>query len=164
MLFERLYNDLELQEYLPRRMADHICLPAVHREALLQRISVMMRKGVWHKALADLCLVKQSLIELGPLSESEAAACRNATRNPESLVALVGLRDMREKLAGILSDPAFALLSRHFLKGAYWAGIELQRTNRAVEAASVARLTWSLIARALIGRALDRERALEISA
>lgn len=71
IIFERLYRDLELWEYLPELQNDRALTPLESRHALIRRFAIMMRYCLWDLALADLAAILESQTEESPLSDAE---------------------------------------------------------------------------------------------
>ncbi|HVZ68541.1 MAG TPA: glycosyltransferase family 2 protein [Rhizomicrobium sp.] len=128
-VYDRLYHELSLAEYLPRSRADNGWTALIQREALFRRMSVMMRKGVWKHALHDLRDIVENHMAIGPISPTEREACQRAMGNPPSVLDLHQNREVLRILRQILPHPAARTISRHLLKGAYWASREMTRDH-----------------------------------
>jgi glycosyltransferase involved in cell wall biosynthesis len=75
LLFRRLYNEMDLAEFLPRGQS--VDGPAQQRLALLQRAVVMSRKKLWDLAIQDFAAA--AALGLGPLTRNEHDTVRRST-------------------------------------------------------------------------------------
>ena len=141
LLYSQMYVTLPLQDYLPRFVAVAGWTPALQREALIKRMSDMMRKGVWEGSLADLFEVVENQIDIGPLSPNECTACEAAMRHPPTLLDLANNRNARRQLSSILSRRAARVIDRHFIRGAYWGSRELFDKGEIVAAVHICATT-----------------------
>ena len=131
-LLLRLQPQLDLGEYLPRRLGGGRLDAPRRRRALLQRASAMARCGLWEQALADFREALVRTLQGVPLDAAELGLCRRALtmyvrREPavegllddpmlasrfESLLDEVGSAEMRRLFASELSRYVWRTLAR----------------------------------------------------
>ena len=102
VIFERLYDGLDLREYLPRDCVWN------RRQALLNRMAVMAVRGLWDKASRD--LIEASRIP-GQLTSEEVRSLWSAMRNP---LGLGDLKDLERVRCG-------GRMQHELAKGIYYA-------------------------------------------
>jgi glycosyltransferase involved in cell wall biosynthesis len=107
-LLRRLRPDLELGEYLPRRLASGPLDAPRRRRALLQRACVMARCALWDEALADFSEALVATMPGAPLSDVERNLCRRALgmhlRREPAVEALVDDPKLARRFQGVLEE------------------------------------------------------------
>lgn len=81
IIFERLYDELTLSEYLAGNQKNQPLAHPEKRQALLRRMRVMATRGLWQHATTDLERLSQDNGLQEPLSEFERRLCRKTMGN-----------------------------------------------------------------------------------
>jgi glycosyltransferase involved in cell wall biosynthesis len=117
-LLRRLHSELDLAEYLPRRLASNPLDAPRRRQALLQRACVLARCALWDEALADFREALVITLPGVPLRGVEQELCRRSLqmhlRREPAIDALVDDPDAARRFRTLLEESGDADVRRLF--------------------------------------------------
>jgi glycosyltransferase involved in cell wall biosynthesis len=112
-IFRKLRLDLPLDGYLPRHSARQRLAPGDMRRAYLQRMTVMVAKGLYQEAVEDLGNVMHLPLECGPLSAEERNLLHRALDYQVST-------DFMRSIRRLSHNPIGAQIQWEFTRDLYW--------------------------------------------
>jgi glycosyltransferase involved in cell wall biosynthesis len=145
MIFNRLRKELELQEYLPRRLQLKPLGPAETRRAYLQRSTAMATHGLYAEMLEDLQLAVSQVGCDDRLSPSERGIVARGMTSLRPGERPLSDRSFMESVRSLCRGEAGRDIMTEMARGLYWRGkIALgSRQYRFFE--QITRATWRLL-------------------
>ena len=145
IIFAKLYSDLSLHEYLPQDGRDIGPNGSRTREALLRRMSIMARKGLWHHSEADLRrLIDDGRLDV-PLSSLERRICRDAMDNLLAVEEMVAEKPIHFIFRGTGRRPGATQLRFEFARRLYYHAVKLIRQRQLRLAAAILVVTFRIL-------------------
>ena len=123
IIFEKLCKELDLSEYSPIRQRNRLLNCDAKRKALLQRMSVMARKGLWHYAAADLEKLFRDKKLQEPLSEFERQLCRKAMGNRFAVSEMLSKRSFLPTVRKFCQGLIGTEMRYNFARGLYHVAV-----------------------------------------
>ncbi|WP_282604539.1 glycosyltransferase family 2 protein [Pelagibius sp. Alg239-R121] len=108
IIFQELYHDLALWEYLPQLTAERSLSGAERRHALIRRFSIMMRYCLWDLALSDLSELLESESGNSGLIAEEQEILRRIFENRAALMFRSGYDGRRLRTGFSKGDQTLA--------------------------------------------------------
>lgn len=123
IIFEKLCKELDLSEYSPIRQRNRLLNCDAKRKALLHRMSVMARKGLWHNAAADLEKLFRDNKLQGPLSEFERQLCRKAMGERFAISEMLCKKSFLPTARKFCQGPIGTEMRYNFARGLYHVAV-----------------------------------------
>ena len=120
IIFEKLYGDLELSEYLSTLSNALVLDQNTKRNALLKRMCVMARKNLWRYSVVDLERVCDGNHQ-EPLSENEKLLCRKSMENSFAVKEMILEKSFLLTCKRLCRGPSGLEMRYEFARGLYYS-------------------------------------------
>jgi len=137
IIFRKLYDELALCEYLPGGRENESLGETKRRTALVQRMSIMARKGLWHLATRDLDLLAHEESLAGPLSRCEGLICLKAMENRLAVREMLSEESFIAAIRQLRKKGQVVQMRHEFARGLYYHAIREARTGNLRLAAAI---------------------------
>jgi glycosyltransferase involved in cell wall biosynthesis len=119
IIFEKLYDSLRLEEYLPEDRRQTYLDSNANREAHIRKLSVMARQGLWNHVVTEIEQLYREGGNREPLTELEKRLCNAATYNSWSATTLLSDNSVHRAITRHCNGLGGSQMRFEFVRGLY---------------------------------------------